>query len=125
MGKSQPARSAEQYDQAFRAQAHRCAVAGLAVVTAAGLLWLWFLGQLLLGYEAKAGLGVGVECDAPVFREPDAWKACLEARDWPSLMLLGGVAGILSVVGAAFLVYGRAVLRLNQHRETMSVLPPT
>lgn len=118
-------RSAEAYDRAFRVRAHRCAVAGLAVVIAAGLLWLWFLGQLLLGYEAEAGLGAAVECDALVSREPDAWKACVEERDWPSLLLLGGVAGIVSVVGAALLVYGRALLRISQHREKMAALPPT
>ncbi|MCT2590069.1 hypothetical protein LHJ74_09115 [Streptomyces sp. N2-109] len=114
--------SAEAYVRAFRERAQRWTGAGIGVLILAGLLWLWFMGWLLLDYHADDG---GVPCEAPISREPESsFDACLEERDWPALVLLGGVASCLSVVGAASLVYGRLSLLINEHRATMALLPP-
>lgn len=117
------------YDNEFRLRAKRAQAWGAWLLSAAGVLWVWFGVLLLTPYEIPRTYS-SAKCEARLFTDGSTANegsryggvTCAAERDWPELLGVLGLSVPVSLVGAVLYTSGSVSNRLSEHAAEIARL---
>lgn len=119
-----------EFDLDFRHQAGKTRTWGLALLSLAGLFWIWCAVLLILPYQAESEPDddTPADCESRLFTDAgtantrESGETCAEERDWPEALAVLGVSIPVSVVGASLFTIGTVSRRMSAHGQAIREL---
>ncbi|MER5179815.1 hypothetical protein ABT009_15825 [Streptomyces sp. NPDC002896] len=118
-----------EHEAAFRHRSRLLRGWGLALLSIAGILWVWSAVLLVMPYHVTMPVtGEDRTCEAPLYTSPDdaaekgtsLVEACAAERGWPRIVTVLGTSVPVSAVGAILFTTGAVSLRVAGHAEELT-----